>query len=113
MERRASPSAPCGALTFKRPPRHRRRESTVGLLRKAAASASSRAPQLSSSSSLLGPPSQRTRARGGPSAADAATPSARGSQRPGRMQPLLRDACWRRSSPPLPASSLSFLQAAM
>jgi hypothetical protein len=29
------------------------------------------------------------------------------------MQPLLRDACWRRSSPPLPASSLSFLQAAM
>jgi hypothetical protein len=110
-EQCASPSALCGALTFKRPPRCRRRESTTGLLRKVAASASSRAPQ--PSSSLLGPPPQCTRAHNVPPVVDAATPSARGSQRLGRMQLLLRDTYWRRSSPPLPASSLSFLQAAM
>jgi hypothetical protein len=36
------------------------------------------------------------------------SPSARGSQRPGSMQHLLRDACWRRPSSHAPASSLSF-----
>jgi hypothetical protein len=29
------------------------------------------------------------------------------------MQQLLRSVCWRRPSPPLPASSLSFLQVGM
>jgi hypothetical protein len=58
--------------------------------------------------SLLGPPPRRTWPRDGPPAVDAAAPSAQESQRPGWMQQPLRVACWRRPSPPLPASSPFF-----